>query len=424
MRALPTALLLLLVLSTGCGEEAAPTAAPVPAPAPAPATGAADATAPKRAPPAGPRTLAGVAQAVDVKLAGLRGEAAAGYARSLLDAALPAGPGAARDAVLDALKTGSPTERWVALLALPRLAGIDDALLMALLPQTQAAESYLHAAAFEALRAAQTIDDKAAERMWRVQAQAGPSLRAALLHALGAARGSDGRDDVLLTALRAEEPALVRRAAAFALFRSLHQAPSVAGRPPDLVTRLGAAAGADEDHGVRTYAVHALAQLGVAGLSQAAVLVRCLADPSPRVRTGATTALVAVGEGAVPELVDALGGPDHRRIEASVYILRRIGTDSAVAALRTALTEGAPFVRGRSAMALQGMQVEGIDALAVYRSLLKEEDARVVLLGLEGLGMLGRDAAPAIDDVRPLLQHTDTGVRSAARVWLDLVDRR
>ncbi len=411
MRAPPTALLVVLALLAGCGEDG-----PKPRPAPGPV--------PVARAPAPPGSIAGVGRRVDASLAGLRGEAAAGYARELLATALPADPTEARAAVLDALNTGSPTERWIALLAVPGLARLDDALFRALLPQTQAAEAYLHAAAYDALRNAQAIDDKAAERMWRVQAEAKPPLRAAILRGLGASRGSEGRDALLLAALAQDEPTEVRRAAAFALFRELSARPSLAERPPQLLAELQRAAGADDDHGARTYAVHALAQLGPEAAPAAGTLVERLQDASPRVRSGATTALVAIGAAAIEALRTALDARDDRLTEVAVYILRRIGTPEAVAELRACLRHDDPYVRGRTAMALRGMKVGDVDALGIYRTLLKHAEARIVLLGLEGLGMLGRDAAPALDDVRALGAHADPEVRNAARVWMEIVDRR
>ena len=75
-------------------------------------------------------------------------------------------------------------------------------------------------------------------------------------------------------------------------------------------------------------------------------------------------------------------------------------------------------------MALAALKTEGLDALTTYRRLLQSDDPALVLLGLEGIGMLGRAGAPALDAVRPLARHADERIRNAVGVWLDLLDRR
>ena len=403
-----------------CGD-APPTSPPAEHAVPRPAQGQLEAAIPQQR---APTTIPEVAVAVDRMLAGLRGEAAAGIARELLQGALPAAAAERRDAVLNALKTGTPTVRWVALLGAPELDTLDDELFQAMLPQSQAAESWLHAGLYDALRKVRAIDERAAERMWRVQGEAATPLRAALLRALGTTRGAEGRDAILLDALDAGVDASVRREAAFVLMRELEQTPSLERRPRELVFRIASVARSDPDRGVRTYLVHAIAALGPAALPDAEVLVDRLRDEFSRVRAGAVTGLVAVGEPAIPWIEEVLGQRDNGITEAGIYVLRRLGTPRAIAALRRALENEDAYVRGRAAMALRGMQVPDVDALAIYRELLADEDDAVVMMALEGVGAMGADAAKATDVVRPLLQHDAPNIRGAARVWLEMIERR
>jgi len=420
-------LLLLAGLALGgCGDERPETNSPAPDPEPTKANPTTNAAGREDATnePASSKTLAGVAVAVDERLAGLRGEVAGRYAQKLLETALPEHEADRAQAVLEALQNGTPTVRWIALLAVPSLASIDDALFRSMLPQTQAAEPYLRTATFQALRTAKHIDDTAAEHMWRVQAQAPEPLRAALLHGLGTARGSDGRKDLLRAATERSNPVEVRRAATFALMHLVGEEAPTPHPHADLVDGFAHQITSDEDAGVRTYAVLALARMGPAAAPAASELVSRLRDESGRVRSGAVTALVGIGDPALGRLREALGQRVNRQTELIVTIVRRMGTPDAITLLRDCLAFEDPFVRGRCTMALVAMKVAGIDALTTYRQFLREEDPDLVMLGLEGIGMLGRDGAPALDAVRPLANHDDERVRDAARVWIDLLDRR
>ena len=413
-------LLLLLLAAAGCGDTSPARHPKAPRDTEAPrAPSVASPDAPTA--PTGSDLLAEAARKIDANLAGMRGEVAQRYARTLLEKTLPAAPEAQRPLLLHALQTGDTTERWLALQGAPSALAWDDAFFQAVLKQTQDPEASVRAAALQALRANKAFEDPAIERMWRVVRTAEPELRAALLYALGAIRQDGSRKADMLAALDSEHAA-VRAAAAFSLSQ-LDLQPSLDPWPHDDVRAAFQTALSDADPQVRWWALLAFARMGRHAAPAAPEIAARLFDPEAKLQSAATSALLLLGDDAVEVLRPRVRTATRDQAESLAYVLRRLPGPNAEAALRAGLTHADPYIRTRMAMALDTRGVTDVDALRIIGASLAEEDPAVVLLALEGLGRASDRAGPYLDRIADLRTHPSAEVRRAAEVLTTMLRR-
>jgi HEAT repeat protein len=102
-------------------------------------------------------------------------------------------------------------------------------------------------------------------------------------------------------------------------------------------------------------------------------------DPHPTVRGAALTALPALGEDAIPALVEFLAGTDATvRLNAMTGLERfRGGAKPAVPALIDILKKGQPHERWQAARTLGRIGPEARDALDALREAARDSDQTV-----------------------------------------------
>jgi len=179
------------------------------------------------------------------------------------------------------------------------------------------------------------------------------------------------------------------------------------GRAGKAATAPAATLLGEADEGTRYWAVGALAELAKADGKAFPSLIYALGDDSPAIRARASDALVAAGNGAVPELVAAAGGTSAYIAGEALDALRRMEGRDAVAAvekLDKAAAAAGPAVAPAGGAADAGAEGEtvleelpGLDAIAAERE-AGLSDFAVADLGAEGIPQ--SDAAVASDWLR------------------------
>jgi HEAT repeat protein len=177
---------------------------------------------------------------------------------------------------------------------------------------------------------------------------------------------------------------------------------------------------ADPAPRVRAEAVSALAFFGASAVP---VLTEALRDPDVQVRVGAARSLGQVGPSAgdaVTALARTLRDPDSRVRFDTAVALGRIGSGArdAVGALGRALNDPAPEVRVGAAMGLGGMGAAAQEMVPALAEALRAGNAVLRISAASALGNIGPGARSAVPALLAALRDSNTSVRTTAAAAL------
>jgi WD40 repeat protein/serine/threonine protein kinase len=170
-----------------------------------------------------------------------------------------------------------------------------------------------------------------------------------------------------------------------------------------------------------------LAKLKLPGSTSAILerMVEAVAEPTPSrwARRNALSALVAIGDAAVPDLCDAARTPTAETQAIALQALAVIGTGSSRACFLDVIKLGPPESRRAAAKQLPSYLMQGVsiqEAIALVESLAADEDAQAKSLVLSALTLF--DAGTARRVASRFLKDPDPGVVSAAQAVLREVE--
>jgi HEAT repeat protein len=173
----------------------------------------------------------------------------------------------------------------------------------------------------------------------------------------------------------------------------------------------------DADAGVRVAAASAAARVG--GADAAESLSVLLSDSVPAVRVAAATALGELGKQAaraVPALTGLLRDADESVRTAAAEALGRVGPlgEETLKDLTGALESQDTLVRARAAEALGTIGASAANAAPALAAALSDENDRVRATAAQALGQMGEAAAKAAPALVRALQDGDTWVSALA----------
>lgn len=187
----------------------------------------------------------------------------------------------------------------------------------------------------------------------------------------------------------------------------------------------------DEDATERFNAAEALGKLGPAAAEATPALIGRLTDREMRItgrlRTvedqvwvAASKALSAIGEPAVPGLIEALDSDDPQIVRGAALSLHVIGPPAKAAApkLIAILERNDDETRHQAILGLAGIGPEAKDATPLLIEMLKHDDFHTQYQAARALAKIGDAAAPAVPVLVELLSHSITSVRRNAAVAL------
>jgi HEAT repeat protein len=175
----------------------------------------------------------------------------------------------------------------------------------------------------------------------------------------------------------------------------------------------------DEDNKVRQTAHTALVEIGEDAVPS---LAESLQDANPQVRRQAARALIVVGrkaQSAVPILIETLKSDKDKEIRRDVMtVLGSLGgkAQDAIPALLSALKDPDAGVRATAAEALSmiGVERDTEPIVAVLIDSLNDEAAAVRQEAAEGLGRIGPRAKSGISALTRAMEDSNTAVKKEA----------
>jgi len=162
-----------------------------------------------------------------------------------------------------------------------------------------------------------------------------------------------------------------------------------------------------------TVAIYAAA----ASAADVAQLKAALQSGTPAEQHSAADALADLGSparGAVPELETALKSGDAELRWRAARALGVIGDPQAVAALRTAASDGEVVVRGQAIFALGRLKASDAESLKAVVAHLSDDDAQVRRAAIRAVRMIGPPPQTTIPLVVKLLSDSDPTVAARA----------
>jgi HEAT repeat protein len=188
-----------------------------------------------------------------------------------------------------------------------------------------------------------------------------------------------------------------------------------APRPTELATTRWVQALRSPQVEKRRAAVEALAALGSDIKGVVPGLIVALKDKDAGVQLEATTALVRIGQPAVPALRATLN--DEQARDGALRTLVQCGP-AGVAALTGALKDADEVVRGESARALGGMGTDAAAAVPALIETLKDPDRSVRREAVHALGRIGGDTQTSVPAIVALLKDPWAVNRGEAAIAL------
>jgi HEAT repeat protein len=253
-----------------------------------------------------------------------------------------------------------------------------------------------------------------------------PACRAVVLGFLGGERFQDGRPLSYWVEALGDDDKADRQRATQALARLGPEAKGAVPRLVELALREGDAAAsqalraidpeaavprftealADPDPRVRERAATALFQLGPAAKAAVPALGRAAKDPDVDVRGKAFAALQAIGPAAVPALVEALQANDPEARLDALHALQEFssGAKDAVPAVLVLLKDPDRRVRHEAADALRRVGPEARAAVPALLAAVEDADLNVrrqALLALAAIGVKPEQDAAALEAAVP-----------------------
>src|SRR5262245_13865665 len=343
---------------------------------------------------------------------------------------------AAVPALIEALADEYPVRKK----AIQSLANIKEPTVPALIDALDPNNLSILLGAIEALREIGPAAAPANPRLLKALAAAEDGeVRVAVVRALGAI-AEPASVPALAGRVRDDPDFGVRRCAAYALsdlgpkakeavphlIDALRQTTTLARKPdhadvPDSAHALcGSFYIADPVISLRIAAMSALAAVGEPAIP---VVVELLRDKDNDLKVRALDTLRYMGAGAktaVPAIANCLGDEEPKVREAATDALADLGPDAADAlpALRKVFRDSVPRVRISAAYAALKISPEAEEALDVLREGLRHSEARVRLLAVQGLGALRLTARPALEALVEAAKDPDDKVREWAVIWL------
>jgi HEAT repeat protein len=245
-----------------------------------------------------------------------------------------------------------------------------------------------------------------------MEAKAAPA-RAALVRLLQEEPKREKRSDEFFS------PNEVRAKAAFAL--------GCIGAEPDQTVRLLTAMLKHADPEIRIWSAIGLGRMGSRAKAAIPALIECLTDEKMILLPGgciysahpdhsAATALVNIGEPALPALIGALDAKQAsvRRHAADALWYFGPKAKPAVESLIRRLRDPEAEVRCKAANALGWIAPDGKEAVPSLEELLKDRNSNVRRAAAAALGNMGSVAESAVPALTKLLKATEEEVRAAA----------
>jgi HEAT repeat protein len=151
-----------------------------------------------------------------------------------------------------------------------------------------------------------------------------------------------------------------------------------------------------------------------------APLVEKLIDNNARVRLEAHDALVSIGLGAVPTLVETLNNPDCNIRWRAVWVLGDMGTEAAssVPALTKALQDVDAQVRMYAVLALGAIGTQAKPAVPALMAALQDKELYVRIYAASALRRIGMEAKVAVPSLINALKDNNPRVRKNAALAL------
>ena len=357
-------------------------------------------------------------------------------------------PGADQvDALIEVIKAGRPADRVAAAHRIVKMAPISGRAVPALLAALDGADPELEAALTAALDAIGPPPREYVRLVVNGLESKSDTVRRYAVHSFADKNKAPEEAIPALVTLLSDPHAPVRLHAAEALDR-------VGGKARPLTLGPLVARAADLDPTVRKAASKAVQSLGKADLDDKPVLQKLLADKSPQVRTAALALiqpLVTTGEQAadtyVPLLKDQTpeirltalqamiafpdilstvsasvlpsaqrfeqGGPldcDHRapviQMPGVPKIVDKVAAGNAISA------ELVPELRDALANAVVALSAPQPADVPALRAILVDGPPKVRQAAADKLSLLGKAAAPAVDDLIALATNPDAGIRT------------
>ena len=164
----------------------------------------------------------------------------------------------------------------------------------------------------------------------------------------------------------------------------------------------------DGEAPVRSHAADEISMFGESAAEAISHLIQALCDVYEPVRLNAAYALGAIGEPAVPQLIETLGVEDQIMRRMAAYALAAVGAP-AVPALSEALQHTEDTVRVEATYALAQIGTDAESAIPVLMERTKDENVEVRRYLAEAFGSLGQVAAPAVPILCDMLASDDDG---------------
>jgi HEAT repeat protein len=166
----------------------------------------------------------------------------------------------------------------------------------------------------------------------------------------------------------------------------------------------------DDDAVARWRSASALTAVHNAGVPQ---LLAAVTSNDPEVRRLAVTSLRGLGANAVPPFVQALQDKDASVRHAAAVTLGQIGLGAidAVPQLTSAITDADPHVRAAAAFSLSAFGPYAMEAVPSLRAALSDEFAIVRTRAAFALGQIGSAARRASETLARLVSDPDVSVR-------------
>ncbi len=180
----------------------------------------------------------------------------------------------------------------------------------------------------------------------------------------------------------------------------------------------------DKDSWVRCRAAAALGQMPMEAGSVVPALVEALHDKDFCVSEKAAIALGAVGDPAVPPLVEALKSNNASARKGAAQALSYMSPDvqkKVGAALLPSLLSGDEFVRGEAAMRITSMGKIGIP---VFLEAIKKEDVNLRQRSVDGLGEIGIATPEVVEALIALFKDPEKTLRLKGSVVLGRLGQR
>jgi HEAT repeat protein len=151
-----------------------------------------------------------------------------------------------------------------------------------------------------------------------------------------------------------------------------------------------------------------------------APLVEKLIDLSARVRLEAHDALVSIGSGAVPTLVETLNNPDCNIRWRAAWVLGDMGAEAAsgVPALTKALQDEDAQVRMYAVLALGAIGTQAKPAVPALMAALQDKELYVRIYAASALRRIGMEAKVAVPSLINALKDNNPRVRKNAALAL------